>query len=329
MNQRRSFDLTSADAPQQALHSVGFEPFSGQRSAGIASTVPLSLHFARRTLRGFFSIAVYASFLILPIIAAGWIVARSLAGEFIDAPGLALPPGTEVAFALDTAQYLFAGLCGWAMVFNGFFVAPLIRRDVREGALLLYFCRPVRRADYLVARFAAPAALTTFAFGVSAILIVAALIQQFGAIPPDVLPPTDVWRISGAATWPALWLFFTLAGAVASIPLAIAAHGASTLARTDGQSSLVYLGVIVASVWLSRAVAAAWGQGLLVSALDLYAAIGGIWQLLGAALDPAPVPSFALQSAALGLGTWVLVAVIAGRAVQQLVWSPPASRDRQ
>lgn len=124
------------------IHDIGYQRYSGPRLGRLALQNSLFVHglrsafgLGRSAKAKIFPWLVFGIMLLVAVIAAA---VRSQIGQVIF---------TYPAFA-DQMSFL--------IIFFVAIVAPqLVSRDLRAGTLPLYFSRPLRAADYVIAKFAA------------------------------------------------------------------------------------------------------------------------------------------------------------------------------
>ena len=84
-------------------------------------------------------------------------------------------------FVTDKAMPILFGMnLLTAFLQTTIWVAPVIASDVQSGALLLYFSRPLRRRDYLLARLLAATLVTWAELASAAVLLVLVQMASFG-----------------------------------------------------------------------------------------------------------------------------------------------------
>ncbi len=310
------------------LQNAGFEPAAATDVRVDAIGLRLGRHFVLSTLKGWGPIIVLLMALVPPVIASMWILGRSLGSNYLQVSQLGIAPGAELDFAIQTLSYLFSAMTAWAVLFNGLFVAPQLRTDIAHGALLLYFCRPISRTTYLLSRVAAPAAITTVAFTVAVVAVIAVLGSTLGWVPPSPQPPAASPTIIGALSWPLACIAFVTAGAAVAVLLSVCAHACSVVVRSKGQASLLFFATIIGSVVVSSAAQAIWQSTSVVRGLNLFHGLRATEFFSMRLVDPAMAPTVAKLDAALGLCVWVVLAGASVWAVRRRLLQPPGSRGR-
>ncbi|MEU4689810.1 ABC transporter permease [Actinoplanes sp. NPDC023714] len=135
------------------IHDIGYQRYSGPRQGRAAIQRALFVHglraafgFGRSARAKVFPWLVAGIMLLVAVIVAA---ARSITGEVF----------------LTYLQY--ADQMSLLIIFFAAIVAPqLVSRDLRAGVLALYFSRPLRAADYVVAKVAAMTAAVWLLLGV-------------------------------------------------------------------------------------------------------------------------------------------------------------------
>ena len=124
------------------IHDIGYQRYQGPRLGRSALLAALYVHGLRAT----FGLGRSAKSKIFP-----WGVAGIVLLVAVINAGIRSQTGTWLFdyYALDDTM-------SWLVIFFVAVVAPeLVSRDMRSGVLPLYFSRPVRAADYVVAKVAA------------------------------------------------------------------------------------------------------------------------------------------------------------------------------
>lgn len=308
---------------------VVFEPGGYARFSG--TTVPESARL--QALIGVFMGEMFQSarakltvglFLLPPLVSATIAVVRS---QF---EAIAVPAGQEVASDLELLSWVFAFNCAFLLQRVASHVAPQIARDAHQGALLLYFSRPVLPSHYLLARLAAVFFAHTALMALPAVLLIAVLASQHG-LQPGGCP----WHSSGTAgPWlGALWWLALAAAAVAASALmalatALAALAAGVLVRNPSAAPLAFGGTVLGSIAGSWVLQAAWGRDTVARALDLHKALRGLWTLPTWPLEPGSPPQVELHTAAGGMLVWLVLSGIAWWALQRFLANPPLGKGR-
>ncbi|MBG0563227.1 ABC transporter permease [Actinoplanes aureus] len=124
------------------IHDIGYQRYEGQRLGRRAGLTALYVH----GLRSSFGLGRSAKAKIFP-----WLVAGIMLLVAVILAAVRSQLG-EVIFTY--VQY--DDQMAWLIIFFVAILAPqLMSRDIRSGTLPLYFSRPVRAADYVLAKFAA------------------------------------------------------------------------------------------------------------------------------------------------------------------------------
>ncbi|MEU4623292.1 ABC transporter permease [Actinoplanes sp. NPDC023801] len=135
------------------IHDIGYQRYSGPRLGRVAMQRALFVHGLRAAFGSgrsakakIFPWLVAAIMLLVAVIVAA---ARSITGQ--------------VFFT----YFQYADQMSLLIIFFAAIVAPqLVSRDLRAGVLPLYFSRPLRAADYVIAKVAAMTAATWLLLGV-------------------------------------------------------------------------------------------------------------------------------------------------------------------
>jgi ABC-2 type transport system permease protein len=124
------------------IHDIGYQRYSGARLGRAAGINALYVH----GLRAAFGLGRSAKAKIFP-----WLVASItvLIAVIIAAVKSQIPD-----FEFGYSE--FDDSLSWLIIFFAAILAPtLVSRDIRSGTLPLYFSRPLRAADYVIAKFLA------------------------------------------------------------------------------------------------------------------------------------------------------------------------------
>jgi ABC-2 type transport system permease protein len=124
------------------IHDIGYQRYTGARLGRAAGIGALYVH----GLRAAFGFGRSAKAKIFPWLVAG---VTLLVAVIIAAVKSQVP-----AFTFTYVQ--FDDSLSWLIIFFVAILAPaLVSRDIRSGTLPLYFSRPLRAADYVIAKFLA------------------------------------------------------------------------------------------------------------------------------------------------------------------------------
>ncbi|WIM97251.1 ABC transporter permease subunit [Actinoplanes oblitus] len=124
------------------IHDIGYQRYTGPRLGRAAGINALYVH----GLRAAFGLGRSAKAKIFPWLVAGITV---LVAVIIAAVRSQIPD-----FEFGYAE--FDDSLSWLIIFFAAILAPtLVSRDIRSGTLPLYFSRPLRAADYVIAKFLA------------------------------------------------------------------------------------------------------------------------------------------------------------------------------
>ncbi|GIM92803.1 ABC transporter permease [Paractinoplanes toevensis] len=135
------------------IHDIGYQRYDGPRLGRAAVLGALYQHGLRAT----FGLGRSAKSKIFP-----WGVAAIVLLVAVINAAVRSQTGT---WLFD--YYAFADSMSWLVIFFVAIVAPeLVSRDLRSGVLPLYFSRPLRAADYVIAKVAALATAVWLLLGV-------------------------------------------------------------------------------------------------------------------------------------------------------------------
>jgi hypothetical protein len=287
----------------------------GERATGGAAAALAGVFFGL-LLRGLGRKALLALAL-LPAVGLGiWIAVRARISQ------VAVPADQAVAFALETLTLGMRAAAAWALFAAAVVVAREVPADLRAGALLLYFTRPIERLDYALGRLLASAAWLALGVGAPLLLEVLALAWGFGLRPEGHGAP------SGWLLWPGLALAVAIAAAVVGGCLAAVALGVSALVRAPAGAALALIGGVLGSSVVAGVAVALAGRERLLGALDLLAGLGAPLALAVRPLDPAAPLALARAEAWLGLGCWLALGALGWFGLLRAVREAPLGRGR-
>ena len=236
---------------------------------------------------------------------------------------LAVAPEQQVSFLVDNLHLLFSVEAGWLLLLQVALVAPLIARDIRQGALILYFSRPVRRSHYLLARLLAAGGVGAAALTLAGWLSVLAHLVGFGWQLPGTVFGDSSWLL-----WPTLLLAVALAAICMAALSTLLALASGALMANPSAAGLVLGGGIVGSVGISWVLQLMWGRNTVARAFDLHHALFAPIRLLTMGFDAADAPDFAVLDAAAGVGIWVALGIIGWVILARFIANPPLGRGR-
>jgi ABC-2 type transport system permease protein len=130
-------------APGGVIHDLGYRHYDGQRLGRGAIIRALYWH----SLRSAFGIGRGAKAKIVPVLTFGIMCLPAVANAIAAARG----GGRVIPY--DTYVFRLRGLV--MVIFVAAQAPELVSRDLRSHVLPLYLCRPMRRLDYPLAKFAA------------------------------------------------------------------------------------------------------------------------------------------------------------------------------
>lgn len=313
------------------LRPAGFSAFAGERISDGQRLRSLTAVFIRNLGHGLGRKLLLALSLLPALGMASYALARGWFGDQAAAGGsnsgffaaIAVAPEQQTAFLVDNLHLLFSAEVGWLLLLQVGLVAPLIARDIRQGALILYFSRPVRRSHYLLARVAAAAGTVALALILAGWLTVLAHLVGFGW----QLPGT-IFGDSGWLLWPTLMLAVALAAIFIALVSTLLALACGALMANPSAAGLVLGGGILGSVGISWVLQLVWGRNTLARAVDLHHALFAPIRLLTIGFDAADAPDFAVLDAATGVGLWLALGVIGWLILARFIANPPLGRGR-
>ncbi len=306
--------------PDDAVHldrgTLGLAPDGRVDAGGLARTLDLAAVFARELVRGVPRGLLMASAL-LP--AAGlvlYIALRSRVQQFTVAP-------EEVAaFALETMRMASRAGAVWAAFAAAAVGSGQVPRDLRAGALLLYFTRPVERTDYLLGRTVATASWLGVGLVVPVVVVWAALLWGVG-MRPEGIGSANPWLL-----WPGLLAVGVVNALAQACLLALTALGIGAWLRHPTGALLTIVGAVGGSAIAARVFLSLWGRDSLVGALDLHASLSALFTIASRPFEPEIPPPVATLEAALGLGLWLGVAALGWFAFARTLRDAPLGRGR-
>jgi len=305
--------------------AVVFEPGGYARHAGarVAESQRLRmllLVFARDQWRTTKS-KIFAVFFVLSALV---MAAVAIVRAKFDVQGLAVPVADQAKWVATLLHYHGLITTGLLLVGLATQVAPQIARDAHEGALLLYFSRPVLRPHYLFARWGAACLSGLGQILAPAVLLIVVLLSQYGLQPGGCPLP----GAAGALWWLALLVGQALSAAAAVAMASLVALAAGAIVRNPSSAPLAFGGVILGSTAASWVAQAAWGRESAARALDLHHAMSAAWVLLSFPIDPARPPNTHAVAAAGGLVLWIALTAGAWWSLQRFLANPPLGKGR-
>lgn len=239
-------------------------------------------------------------------------------------PQLATNAGQQASFAMQLLGWNLTFSAAWLLLLHAGQVAPLIARDAHQGALLLYFSRPVLPAQYLWARLTAVTLKATIELAAPALALIALMALQYGGHPVGC--PWPSW--AGPLWWVAVAAAAVVAAAVMAAMASLVALAAGVVVRTPSAPPLAFGGLLLASNAVSWVLQASWGRDSAARALDLHHALQSPWRLLTWLLEPDRPPVPLLQAAGGGLLIWMTLCAIAWWALTRFLAHPPLGKGR-
>src|ERR1700759_3212076 len=283
-----SADASPITGPAGAIHDLGYQRYTGDRYGRPVIVRALAVY----SLRSAFGLGRGARAKIIPISVFALMCLPSLINAVLVARG-----GSR-AFPYDVYSYpvRVVGM----IIFLAAQAPELVSRDLRHRVLPLYFARPLRPADYPLAKLAA-------LIGACLIMLDVPLLLLYVGTIVGVHGPGAVWHqstllLSGLA----LGLLWSVV--LATIALAIASFSGRRAFAAGGVAGLFFLTFILSEVLSAIAPKAA---GL----VSPFALLDGVRMWLG---SPNPGP-LAAPGGAWGTGYAVLLLALVAAGVAALV----------
>ncbi len=310
-------DARADDIVRLDRGDLRLQPVDGRASLGPAARAwQLAAVFGAELLRSTGRKFLFA----LAFLPAAALVALVLARTRIEA--FAVADEEQLRYVLET----YATLASWTAAWSGFAVATVgvgqIPRDLRAGALLLYFTRPVGRLDYLLGRGLATTLWLLCGLAIPVALVTAAMVVGFGA------QPAELAGISPWLFWPGLLLAGLAKSLVQAIWLAAVALGVGASLRGPTAAGLAVVGGLLGTRALAGILSSVWGRESMIGAVDLVAGLDAPSVFLLRPFGGVPPPHIAVLEAAIGLGLWTALAVVGWRVAMHVVYSAPLGRGR-
>jgi len=317
-NSQPTAGLAPADESASFVRPAGFSAWGGGHASDATRLRSLVGVFLRDLRRGLLRSLLWLAFLLPPIGLAIYVWGRTQIQAF------AMPPGwDQAAFALQNLALSFRVGLAWALLLQAGLVAPTIARDIRYGALLLYFSRPVRRRHYLVGRTLAGSIMVALGLFLPLFFLIVAQAMALGLQPVGAGPVGVAW-----AFWPlclAASLFASIAAALLSSVVGLAC---GVLARSPGLVPLLYGGAILGSVGLSWVGQLIWQRNSLARSVDLHHALEAPLTFALRLVDATAAPKFVLLDAGASLALWAALATLGWLTLERFIADPPLGRGR-
>ena len=258
--------------------------------------------------------------LLLPLLPAlglcAWIALR------MRVESLQVALADQPAFALSQVRYALISGAAWGGVAAAVVAAGQVPRDLRAGALLLYFTRPIRRFDYVLGRWLATTAWLALGLIAPVLLVTVFAATQLG------WPPGGRVGAEGWLFWPGVAAAATTSALAIAAALASVALCAGSLLRNAASAGIAMVGLALASTVLANLFVLLWGRDSLVGALDLVQGLTAVWTLLSRPLEAQAPPRVATLEAALACAIWAGLAVGGWRATVRTVTAAPLGKGR-
>lgn len=296
------------------LDPGGYATYVGGMVGDGARRRMLTAVFLRSLWRGWRTRLFAASLLLAPLVIS---IVAMLRLAF---NGAALPAAERVDFLLDCMGWLWKAnvvLVVWGSAGQ---IAPLLIHDATEGALLLYFSRPLEPRHYLWARLWACGG-TVFAWLAVPVVVQWAVLVSLVDGSPAGAPLGPLFPV-------ALLLASLLAAAVVSGVLTLVALATGTVARSAGAAPIWLGGGVLGSVVAAGFVTALAGSDSLWGGIQLLKGLLAFVDLPHAAMYSVARPRAELGQSALGATLWLLMAVGAWNRLQAFLRSPVLGKGR-
>ncbi len=321
--------------PQLVFEPGGYAKFSGEQvplSQRLLSLVGVFARDAFRTTPAKLGAALY---LVAPLCLGAWLVIRSYLPDLPVSLGGAgdayslwkltkIPTAGQAGCDIQALEVSFAVNAFLLLLGQATQVAPLLARDAHQGALLLYFSRPVLRSHYLLARLAAAAGIGTALMTLPSLLLVLVELSQHGLQPGGCPWP----GLAGVLWWLALCAVVALCAVAVAVATSLVALAAGVLVRNPSAAPLALGGLVLGSLALSWILQSSYGRESLARGLDLHHALQAPWFLLTWLLSPNPPPKPVLEVALLGLLLWTALATLGWFLLQRFLRNPPLGKGR-
>ncbi len=308
------------DRPKVVFEPGGYARFAGTPVPPAQRVRTLVGVFARDQWRSVKSKLFGALFVLPALVMAVVVVVRAK----LDISGIAVPHADQAKWIMQLLHYLGNINAGFLLLGVATQVAPLIARDGHQGALLLYFSRPVLRSHYLLARVGAAWLSGLVLLAGPALLLILIMLSQYG-LQPGGCPFEGAL---GALWWMALVVGQVATSAAVALVTAVAGLAAGVVVRNPSSAPLAFGGTILASIAGSWVLQAAWGKETAARAVDLHRGLLSLWDLLAFPLDPDHPPATAAVTAGGGILLWITVGAGAWWLLQRYLHNPPLGKGR-
>ncbi len=305
------------DEAASFVRPAGFSAWGGGHASDSERLRGLVAVFLRDLRHGLLRIALWLAFLLPPAGLSIYVWVRSQVEAF------AVPATEQAEFALQNLGLSFRVGLAWALLLQAGLVAPTIARDIRYGALLLYFSRPVRRRHYLVGRTLAGSLMVAAGLFIPLFILIAVQAMALGLQPGGGGPAAAPW-----AFWPLAMAAAIVASALGALFTTVVGLACGVIARSPGLVPLFYGGGVLGSVGLSWVGQLIWKRNSLARSVDLHHALEAPLTFALQLIDPGPAPEFVLLDAGAGLALWVVLAVAGWLTLERFIADPPLGRGR-
>ena len=273
---------------ESVIHDLGYQRYTGDRY-GRAAIVRTLIGYS---LRSAFGLGRGARAKIVPVGAFALMCLPAIINAFVVARG-----GTR-AFPYDAYSYPVRAVA--LTIFLAAQAPELVSRDLRHRVLPLYFARPLRPADYPLAKLAALVAACLVLLDVPLLLLYVGTIV-------GVHGPGAVWHQTTALA-PGLALGLLWSVVLATLALAVASFSGRRAFAAGGVAGFLFLTWILSQVLSTIAPRAA-------ALVSPFALLDGVRQWLGSA-SPGPLPD---PGGSWGTGYAVLLLALVAAGLAALV----------
>ena len=315
--------MSEPTSPRAFFDPGGFARLDATELDGQSRLRWLTGVFARVYLRGWKAKSMAATLPLTAIAGAAFLAVVVRLGDATNGSMNLIGPDPRAFVTEKAMPILFASNVLNAILQTTIWIAPVIAKDARSGALLLYFSRPLRRRDYLFARFLAAAGVLFAELAVSSLLLVVAQMSILG-----VQAGTSS-VVSGLFFWFGVTVGEIVVAAWVAVALAGVALGCSALARSTNGAPLLFAGLFLGSMPLAAVLGSVMGGGAVWQALDLFnGGLRATHALMLGLLTPAPLADGLLLKAAVGVALWGGLLYGSWHVLVRLLRAPPVGKGR-
>ncbi len=305
-------------APRAFFNPGGFAKLDAKPLTDAARLRWLIGMFARMQLRSLTSKLTAVSFPLGAVAGAAVIALLTRIPQLMEMLG-----DDRRVFVTDKAMPILFGMnLLTAFLQTTIWVAPVIARDVQSGALLLYFSRPLRRRDYLLARLLSATLVTWAELASAAVLLVLVQMASFG------ITLDGGTALGGLLFWAVLAIGEVVVSLFAAAVISAVALGCSSLARSVNGAPLLFAGLLLGSVPLALVLGNVVGGSPAAQAFNLTQGLNAVHEVLMHALSPQPMPDGLLTKALVAALLWSGLAAGSWWLLVRLLSNPPMGKGR-